>query len=110
MRKPKTIPFSELENKYFGKKGTTKREVYETELQEEIIGELIRQAREKQHLTQEELAGILGINKSNISKMENNIKSIKVGTLIKVLKALNAKVSLQVEFSPKKRTTRTQTA
>jgi len=103
MSKLKTIPFTELENKYFGKKGSAKREIYETELQEEIIGELIRQAREKQHLTQEELADRLGINKSNISKMENNIKSIRVGTLIKVLKVLNAKVSLHVEFSSKKR-------
>lgn len=96
--KPKAVAFADLENKYFGKKGTPQRERYETELNEEIIGELIRQAREKQKLTQEELASLLGVNKSNISKLENNIKSIRIDTFMKVLRALNAKVLLQIEF------------
>lgn len=99
---PKTVAFTDLEDKYFGKKGTVKRQLYETELNEEIIGELIRQAREKRNLTQEELAEKLGVNKSNISKMENNIKSMRIDTLLKVFKALNAKVSLQIEFSSRK--------
>jgi DNA-binding Xre family transcriptional regulator len=101
--KIKTVPFSNLEDKYFGRAGTIKRELYETELNEEIIGELIRLARERQHMTQEDLADKLGINKSNISKMENNIKSIRIGTLMRVLGVLNAKVSLKVEFQTRKR-------
>jgi HTH-type transcriptional regulator / antitoxin HipB len=101
--KVKTVAFTKLEDKYFGKKGSVKRGKYEAELNEEIIGELIKQAREKQNLTQEQLAGLLGINKSNVSKMENNIKSMRIGTLMKVLQTLNAKVSLQVEFGSAKK-------
>lgn len=96
---PKAVSFTGLEDKYFGKKGTARRESYEAELNEEIIGELIRQAREKRNMTQEDLADKLGVNKSNISKMENNIKSMRIDTLLKVFKALNAKVSLQIEFA-----------
>jgi HTH-type transcriptional regulator / antitoxin HipB len=98
IKKPKTVSFEELEDKYFGKKGTTKRTKYETELTEEIIGELLKQAREKQNLTQAQLAKKLGINKSNISKMENNIKSLRMDTFLKVLKALHAKLTVSIEF------------
>src|SRR5438067_1977564 len=98
MKKSKPITIEELEDKYFGKKGTPKREKYETELTEEIIGELLKQAREKQNLTQAQLAKKLGINKSNISKMENNIKSLRMDTFLKVLKALQAKLNVSVEF------------
>jgi HTH-type transcriptional regulator/antitoxin HipB len=101
-KKIKTVAFTALEDKHFGKKGTSKRELYETKLNEEIIGELIRQTRQKQNLTQEELAKKLGVNKSNISKMENNIKSMRIDTLMKVLNVLDAKVSIQVELPSKK--------
>ncbi len=101
-KKIKTVAFTELEDKYFGKKGAGKRNLYEARLNEEIIGELIRQTRQKQNLTQEELAKKLGVNKSNISKMENNIKSMRIDTLMKVLNVLHAKVSIQVELPAKK--------
>lgn len=98
IKKIKTTAFSEFEDKNFGKKGTAKRDVYEAKLNEEIIGDLIRQARQKQNLTQDELAKKLGINKSNISKMENNIKSMRIDTLMNVLNVLDAKVVIQVEL------------
>jgi DNA-binding XRE family transcriptional regulator len=102
-RKIKTIAFTQFEDKNFGKKGTSKRELYETKLNEEIIGGLIRQARQKQNLTQDELAKKLGINKSNISKMENNIKSMRIDTLMNVLNVLDAEVLIHVELKVGKR-------
>ncbi len=99
----KSISFSQFEDKNFGKRGTPQRAVYEAKLNEEIIGDLIRQARQKQNLTQDELAKKLGINKSNISKMENNIKSMRIDTLMNVLNVLDAKVMIQVELKEGKR-------
>ena len=97
-KKNQTIAFTDIEDKLFGKKGTPARQQYETELNEEIIGELIKQARQKQNLTQQELATKLGIHKSNVSKMERNVKSMRIDTMMKVLKVLNAKVSIQVQL------------
>lgn len=102
-KKIKTIAFTQFEDKNFGEKGTSKREFYEAKLNEEIIGDLIRQARQKQNLTQDELAKKLGINKSNISKMENNIKSMRIDTLMNVLNVLDAKVMIRVELKEGKR-------
>jgi HTH-type transcriptional regulator/antitoxin HipB len=91
--------FGTLENKYYGKKGTAKREAYETAFKEELIGEIIRQIREKQDLTQDELAQLLNVNKSNISKIENNLKSIRMETFFRVLRALNTQMTIKLEFN-----------
>ena|ERR1700676_196274 len=94
----KLTSFEELENRYYGKKGTAKREAYESDFKEELIGEIIKQIREKQNLTQDELAQILNVNKSNISKIENNLKSIRMDTFFRVVEALNTKMTIKLEF------------
>ena|SRR5215831_11527092 len=94
----KLTSFESLENKYHGKKGTAKRETYEIAFKEELIGEIIKQIREKQNLTQDELAQSLNINKSNISKIENNLKSIRMDTFFRVIEALNTKMTIKLEF------------
>jgi DNA-binding XRE family transcriptional regulator len=95
---PKLTSFEELENKHYGQRGSLKREAYENAFKEELIGELIKQIREKQNLTQDELAALMNINKSNISKIENNLKSIRMETFFRVLEALNTKMTIKLEF------------
>jgi HTH-type transcriptional regulator / antitoxin HipB len=94
----KLTPFGTLENRYYGKKRTVKREAYESAFKEELIGEIIKQIREKQNLTQDELAQILNVNKSNISKIENNLKSIRMDTFFRVVEALKTKMTIKLEF------------
>ena len=94
----KLTPFEALEDKHYGKKGTVKRQAYETSFKEELIGEIIKQIREKQHMTQDDLAQLLHVNKSNISKIENNLKSIRMDTFFRVLGALNTKMTIKLEF------------
>jgi len=60
-----------------GKKGTEKREEFETEYDAFKLGVLIQQAREEKGLTQEQLAVLAGTNKSYISKLERNLKDIR---------------------------------
>jgi len=86
----------ELETKYFGKKGTPKREAYETQIQMELIGELIKQTREGNHLTQSQLAKMLGMDKTYVSKMENNLKTQRLDTVIKVFKALKGQLFIRL--------------
>lgn len=68
-----------------GKKGTYKREQFETEYDAFKLGVLIQQAREKKGMTQEQLAKLAGTNKSYISKLERNLKDIRFSTLQRII-------------------------
>ena len=68
-----------------GKKGTGKREQFETEYDAFKLGVLIQQAREKKGMTQEQLAELAGTNKSYISKLERNLKDIRFSTLQRII-------------------------
>ncbi len=95
----KTISLAELTDKHIGKRGTEKREAFEQELRLDLLGEAIKQARKKRHLTQEELGELVGVKKAQISKLENSLTDARFETIIKVFKALNAKVNFNVELA-----------
>ena len=67
------------------KKGTTKRDEFETGYEAFKLGVLIQQAREEKGLTQEQLAELAGTNKSYISKLERNLKDIRFSTLQRII-------------------------
>jgi DNA-binding XRE family transcriptional regulator len=94
----KTISLGEVTDKYIGKTGTPKRVAFENELRLDLLGEAIRQARKERHLTQEELGQLVGVKKAQISKLENSLTDARFETIIKVFKALNAKVNFNVEL------------
>lgn len=94
----KTISLDEVTDKYIGKPGTPKREAFENELRLDLLGEAIKQARKERHLTQEELGKLVGVKKAQISKLENSLTDARFETIIKVFKALNAKVNFTVEL------------
>ena len=94
--KKKTKSLAELEEKYFGKRGTQEREDYESQVKVEIIGELLKQIREKSHLTQSDLAKKVGMDKAYVSKMENNLKTQRLDTFLKVLKALKGHLLIRL--------------
>ena len=72
-------------NEKIGKRGTQKREEFETEYDAFKLGVLIRQAREDKGLTQEQLAELAGTNKSYISKLKRNLKDIRFSTLQRII-------------------------
>src|ERR1035437_3430692 len=94
----KTYSLEELTDKHIGKRGTPKREAFESELRLDLLGEAIKQARKDRHLTQEELGVLVGVKKSQISKLENSLTDARFETIIKVFKALNAKINFNVEL------------
>jgi DNA-binding XRE family transcriptional regulator len=94
----KTYTFDEVKDKYLGEIGTEKRDGYENELRIELIGHAIKQARKERNLTQEQLGKLVGVQKAQISKIENNLTDARFETIIKVFKALNAKISFNVEL------------
>ena len=94
----KVYTLDQVQDKLIGKIGTPDRDVFEYELQMDLIGKAIKQTRQERHLTQEELGKLIGVQKAQISRLENNASNVTMETLIKVFKALNAKIKLQVEL------------
>ena len=93
----KTITLSELKDKTLGKVGTPKRDKYEQELRVEILAEQIKQLRIERRLTQEQLGELVGVQRAQISKMENNTGNVTISTLMKIFGALKAKVTFEIE-------------
>jgi HTH-type transcriptional regulator / antitoxin HipB len=93
-----TYSLDEITDKHIGKQGTPKRDVFENELRLDLIGEAIRQARIERNMTQEELGRLVGVQKAQISKLENSLTDARFETIIKVFKALNAKINFNVEL------------
>jgi HTH-type transcriptional regulator / antitoxin HipB len=96
----KTYTLEELTDKHIGKRGTKKREQFEFDLKLDILGDMIKKARKEQHLTQEQLGQLIGVQKAQISKIENNAKDVRFSTVLRVFEALKAKVKMTIEFDP----------
>ena len=94
----KIYSLDEMLDKHIGRLGTPKREAFENELRLDLLGEAIKQARKDRNLTQEQLGLLVGVKKSQISKLENSLTDARFETIIKVFKALNAKVNFNVEL------------
>jgi len=97
--KLKLYSLNEIKDEFIGKRGTAKREKYEAELQLELLGDVIKQVRRKRNLTQEQLGKLIGVQKAQISKLENNATNVTLETILKVFTALKAKISFQIELT-----------
>ena len=94
----KTKSLDEITDKYIGKIGTLERDKFESELRLDLIGQVIKQARKERKLTQAQLGELIGVQKAQISKIENNLTDARFDTILKVFKALNAKINFKVEL------------
>ena len=85
--KPKsnTKTLDQFVDEQYGKEGTPNRDKFEKGYEAFKLGFLIQQARLERGLTQEELAEKCGTNKGYISKIENNLKEVRISTLQKIV-------------------------
>ncbi|HYK77247.1 MAG TPA: helix-turn-helix transcriptional regulator [Daejeonella sp.] len=90
--------FDQIKDELIGETGSEKRIRYEQELEAELLGEMIRKVRLKRNLTQEELGKMIGVQRAQISKLENNITNVTMETILKVFGALKAKVNFNIEL------------
>lgn len=88
----------DAKDKHLGKVGEDRRDKYEYELRLDLLGEMIRQARQKRNLTQSQLGELIGVQKSQISRIEKNAKNVTIETILRVFRALKAKVNFNVEL------------
>lgn len=97
--KNKTMTLEQFKEKHYGKRGTVKRDKLESGYQEFKLGAMIHEARLEKGMTQEELAEKCGTNKAYISRVENNIRDVRISTLQKIIEVglgghLNLSISL----------------
>jgi HTH-type transcriptional regulator/antitoxin HipB len=92
----KSHSLAEMKDKYIGKIGTTERDEYEYELRMDVLGRMIKAARQERNLTQEQLGQLVGVQKSQISKLESSANSATIDTILKVFKALKADIHFNV--------------
>lgn len=94
----KTYSLNEVQDTLIGKIGTPSRDKFEYELKLELIGQAIKQTRQERHLTQEQLGKLIGVQKSQISRIESNASNVTIDTLMRVFTALKASVKFQIEL------------
>ena len=94
----KQVSLEDMIDKHIGEVGTEKRDAFEEELRLDILGQTIKQIREQKHLTQAQLGELVGVKKAQISKIENNLTDARFETILKVFRALNAKINFNVEI------------
>jgi len=83
----------------YGKQGTSSRDDYEQGFEAFKIGVLIKEARKKRSLTQQELADKVGTTKNYISRVENDASDIRLSTLMRIIReGLGGSLSLNLEI------------
>lgn len=98
-RKSNLKSLDELIEEEYGKLGTPKRDKFEKGFEAFKLGVLIQQARLEKGMTQAELAEKCGTNKGYISKIENNIKEVRLSTLQRIVElGLGGHLDLSIRF------------
>jgi len=94
-----TMTLEEFKEKHYGKRGTAERERLEKGYHAFKVGAMIQEARLERGLTQEALARKVGTTKSYISKIENNLKEVRLSTLQRIIEmGLGGELQLTVKF------------
>jgi len=93
------MTLDQMKDKHIGKIGSEEREKYEFDLRLDVLGEIIKSVRKERHLTQEQLGDLIGVQKSQISKLERNAKNVTIETILKVFKALKANIKFSIEMA-----------
>ena len=96
---PNTTTLDQFTTQHYGPKWTKKREAFERGYEQFKVGALIHDARIKAGLTQEQLAQKVGSTRSYISKIENDIKEVRISNLQKIVElGLGGKLELRIKL------------
>lgn len=90
--------FDEVKDEVIGLRGTERRDALERELEALRLGIQIRNAREKQNLTQKQLAERIDKKRTYISRIENDGSNLTIKTLLDIVeKGLGGKLVISVD-------------
>ena len=93
----KVVSWDKHLDKKYGSQGSITRTEFETKAQTFILGELLKEERQKANLTQAEMAEKTGTKKSYISRIENGRADIQLSTLYRLIEqGLNKKLEMSI--------------
>jgi len=99
MKTNSRMTLDEFKDKHYGVKGTKARDELDSGYENFRLGTLLHEARIEKGLTQAELAEKVGTTKSYISKIENNIKEVRLSTLQRIVQlGLGGKLELSIRL------------
>ena len=87
MEQMKFYTHEEELDRVIGVRGTPEREKYEADVNNFLIGVIIKQTREAKNLTQEQLGELMGVKRAQISKIESG-KSVSFSTIVRAFRAM----------------------
>jgi HTH-type transcriptional regulator/antitoxin HipB len=96
MEKKKFYTQEEVKDILIGKAQTPQRDLYEENLQIYLIGDAIKRVRQEKKLTQADLGKLVGVQKAQISRIENG-NNLTFSTVIKLFKAMGVNANLVIE-------------
>ena len=98
-KKDNLVTLDEFIDKEYGNKESAKRQKFELGYEEFKIGAMIHEARISKGLTQTQLADKCGTTKAYISKVENDVKDVRVSTLRKIIEeGLEGQLQLSIKL------------
>ena len=99
MKRKNKMTLNEFKDKHYGIKGTKSRDELDNGYENFKLGALLHEARLEKGLTQAELAEKVGTTKSYISKIENNIKEVRLSTLQRIVQlGLGGQLDLSIRL------------
>ena len=94
-----TKTWTTIKDEVYGKQGTSRRDQLEREVEGLKIGLLLRQAREKKQLTQQQLGELVDKKRTYISRVENDGSNLTLKTLYEMVeKGLGGKVKISIDL------------
>ncbi|WP_216821876.1 helix-turn-helix domain-containing protein [Myroides sp. N17-2] len=99
MNKIKTYTLDSVVDETIGVIGTPNRDRFEEKIKIELIGKKIKEVRQEKKMTQEELGKLVGVQRAQISKIENSTLNVGLSTIYKVFEALGADISFSVAYN-----------
>ena len=89
----KTYTHDEMLDLVIGEKGTAERTDYDSQVQLLLVGEAIKHSRIEKNMTQDDLGQLLGIKKSQVSRMEHGT-NMSLSTVANVFAALGVRAEI----------------
>lgn len=95
--KLKTVSHNDLLNEFIGEKKSPERERFDAKVQSAVIAYQLKELRQQKKLTQQQLAEKIGINVTQISKIEKGTRNLTIETIAKIVNALGGTFSLDIK-------------
>jgi len=97
MKKAKIKSINDFLDKKYGEEGSESRTEFRQKAQAFMIAELVKDARKKAQLTQEELAQKVQLKRPHISRIERAQTDVRMSTLHKIAQGLGGKLNVTFE-------------